>query len=477
VAFLALLTVVALRRPWVGDFGLHAAVIERLRANLIHPGNPQIDAEVESPYFSPYMVILALVAKVTGLSGATVLTLAAPFTGALLLYGLGRFVRLFTTSPWAPVLALPAVLLLWGPNVTAFSGFLALRGLPLLTPYPSTVAMALMLLCWVATKTALDKPTVLRWLAVGALGVVIVLIHPFTAVETALGVVAFIVSAIPALRRPHVIGIVAAGALAGIVAVTWPYFSVFDFLAQATDLDAIHRSLYTDIWGHYGFGLVLGLPAVAFRLRRSRLDPLGWLAILAGVVVAYGGASGHYAWGRVWPVLMLAVQISLALELLRAHRPALRGVWAVATVVACAAGIAFQYGNLLLALPADRLTGQVRLAHNVVAANPYRWADHHLTSGEIMAVADQNAARILLRDGVRFVVPPWPEPLLEDTALRVSDQKAMLDAATPEAQRKQLFASYHVNWVLDVNGRAKFLDQDAKEILNGPGRQRLLRIG
>jgi hypothetical protein len=110
------------------------------------------------------MVILALVAKVMGLSGATVLTLAAPFTGALLLYALGRFVRLFTDSPWAPVLALPAVLLLWGPNVTAFSGFLALRGLPLLTPYPSTVAMALMLLCWVATKTAIDsRPCCAGW--------------------------------------------------------------------------------------------------------------------------------------------------------------------------------------------------------------------------------------------------------------------------------------------------------------------------
>lgn len=112
----------------------------------------------------------------------------------------------------------------------------------------------------------------------------------------------------------------------------------------------------------------------------------------------------------------------------------------------------------------------------MAAANPYRWADRHLTSGETLAVADQNAARILLRDGVRFVVPPWPEPLLKDTDRRVADQKAMLDAATPEPQRQQLFANYHVNWVLDVTGRAKFLDQDAKEILRGPGKQRLLRI-
>ena len=475
--FVVLLTVIALRRPWAGDFGLHAAVIERLREDLLHPGNPQVDADVQSPYFSPYMVVLALVARLTGVSGVTVLTVAAPFCAALLLYALGRFVRLFTDNRWAPVFVLAAALLLWGSKVPAFSGFLTLSGLPLMTPYPSTIAMALMLLCWVVAASALHTPTLPRWLSVGALGASVVLVHPFTAVETVLGVVAFVVSAIPNLRRPHLVGMLAGGALAAVVVVAWPYFSIFGFLAQATDMDAIHGSLYTDFSLRYGFGLVLGLPAVALRLRRSPLDPLGWLSLLAGAAVLYGGVTGHYAWGRVWPVLMLSLQTALVLELLRARKPAsLRAGWAVAIAAGCAAGILFQYGNLLLVLPPEQLSRHARQVHHVVPADRYQWAGRHLTSREIVAVANQRAARMLLRDGVRFVVPPWPEPSLDDIPRRTADQKAMLDVGTPGPQRRRLFTSYRVDWVLDVAGKATWLDQYAREILPGPGHQRLLRI-
>jgi hypothetical protein len=478
ILVLVLLTLIALRRPWVGDFGLHAAVIERLREDLLDPGNPQVDAEVPSPYFSPYMLVLALAARAMGISGQTALTLAAPFCAVLLLYALWRFVRVFTESRWAPVVALATVLLLWGPHVTAFSGFLALRGLPLITPYPSTLATALMLLCWVIAWTAVEQPTLPRWLSVGLLGGLIVLVHPFTAVGTLLGAVAFIAAATPRLGRAHLVGILVAATLAAAVALAWPYFSVVKIFTEASDLDPIHTALYADIRGWYGFGLALGLPSIALRLRRSPLDPLVLLSALAGAVVLYGGLSGHYAWGRVWPVLMLTLQVAVAVELTRAWKADFRRVaLAVVTAIACAAGVIFQYGNLMLVLPPNRLSQHMRQIHHVVPANGYGWAERHLSSGETAVVSDQSVARILLRDGVRFVVPPWPEPLLNDGPRRVDDQRAMLDARTPEPRRHELFANYGVDWVLDSTGHARWLDQYALEIVHGPAMQRLLRIG
>jgi hypothetical protein len=282
---------------------------------------------------------------------------------------------------------------------------------------------------------------------------------------------------VPRLNRAHLLGMLAGGMLAAILALAWPYYSVVQTLTEVEDLDKIHAVLYADIWGWYGLGLAIGLPAVALRLRRSPLDPFALLCAMAGAVVLYGGISGHYAWGRTWPVLMLTVQIALAVELTRvATAIPLRVAWAVVAAVGCAVGAVFQYGNLLLVLPPQQLTAEVREAHHVAAANPYGWAEQHLASGEVVVVTNQRAARILLRDGVRFVVPPWPEPLLHDIPMRMADQNAMLDARTSESERKRLFAKYRIDWVLDLTGRFRWLDRYALEVVHGPDKQRLIRI-
>src|ERR1044072_5183774 len=60
VVVLLLLRVV--RLPWAGDLGMHAAVLERLHADPQHPGNPLVDADTPSPYYSPWMAALWLAA-------------------------------------------------------------------------------------------------------------------------------------------------------------------------------------------------------------------------------------------------------------------------------------------------------------------------------------------------------------------------------------------------------------------------------
>src|ERR1700739_3615988 len=72
-----LLLLVIVRLPWAGDLGMHAATIQRLSHHLWHPGNPLVDADTPSPYYSPWMLVLGAVAKVSGLSVFVVLRFAA----------------------------------------------------------------------------------------------------------------------------------------------------------------------------------------------------------------------------------------------------------------------------------------------------------------------------------------------------------------------------------------------------------------
>ncbi|WP_375733594.1 hypothetical protein [Polymorphospora lycopeni] len=510
---LAVLFAVALvvRQPWGADFGLHAAVVGRLRDDLWHPADPMVEAAAPSPYFTPYPLLLAVIAKVTGLGPATVVSAAAPVNLALLLYGLWRFVRVFTANRWAPVLALLFVPLLWGPAVPQWGGFPALRGLVLILPYPSTLAFGLMLLCWVAVAGALRTPSWSRWLGAGLLGGLVILIHPFTAVNTAIGVVALVAGRAIWLVRARPLGVLVGAAAALLPVFGWPYFRVTAIASSASDLNAIHETLYLDVAGRYGLAFLVGVPALVLRLRRDRLDPLVLLCGLSGAVVLAGWLTGAYALGRVWPVLLLGLQVAAAVELATAvatafgrrpvagqppgdavkvgtgsggpapRRPGngarlLAGLWATVAAVACLAGFATQYGNLLLVLPADQLSAPRRAAHGVTNRPDLGWVGRAVEPGAVVLTGNVSVGRALLAYEIRSVAPPWPDPLLDDEERRRAEQAELVDPETPEPRRRELLVAYGVDWIFDPDGSYGWADGYASAVAEGPGGSRLLKV-
>src|SRR5205814_7905506 len=123
----------------------------------------------------------------------------------------------------------------------------------------------------------------------------------------------------------------------------------------------------------------VGRPALWLRWRRSRLDPLVLLFVSAAVVVAIGGLTGRYALGRAWPAVLLAAQVALGIELSGPLPGKVRRIWLPATVLACAAGLAVQGGNLLYLVPRAMLTpGVRRAAHMYVAWPDYSWLARHV---------------------------------------------------------------------------------------------------
>jgi hypothetical protein len=477
--------VLAARQPWGGDFGLHAAVVARLRDDLVHPGDPMVEATAPSPYVTPYPVLLALVARTTGWSAAAVVSAAAPFNLALLLYALRRYVGLFAASRWAPVLALAFVALLWGPDAPRWSGFPDVASLPLVLPYPSTLALALALLCWSVLGLAIKAPSAVRWAAAGALGAAVVLVHPFTAVCAALGALALLAGA---LGRRTVAGAAAAAVLAALLAAAWPYFRLTDLAGAVGELDAIHAPLYDQPLRAYGIAALVGAPALALRARRSVVDPLVLLFVLAGTVVAVGWLSGAYALGRAWPVALLALQVAAAVELVSAVRTvpwpvggwaarvwAVR-LWASVAAAGCLLSLSALFGNLLLVLPHGVVSAAQRRGVQVDTGPNVEWVADRLGPGDVLLTGDVPASRVLLAHGVRFVAAPWPDPLLPDESRRRADLAVLLAPGTPAERRRALLDRYDVRWVLDTDGTARWADRLAREVVDGPGPARLVRI-
>jgi alpha-1,6-mannosyltransferase len=480
----------AVRRPWSGDLGMHAATVERLRTSLTDPGNPLVDEDTPSPYYSPYTVLLALIARTFGWSALTTLAVIGPVNLALLLWGLRCFVRTLTGRRAAPVLAVVFLLLLWGLKPRVWSGFFSFWALPLVMGFPSTAALALTLLFWAALTRTLDRPpSWWRYLLLGLLASVIALTHQFTFGIAALGAIALVLSRARRLPLIAWAWLALAAAEAVVLLLVWPYYSFFALFGVA-ELDAIHRPLYDRPWLFYGLAVV-ALPALWLRARRRRLDPLVLLFAMATLVVAVGWFTRRYEFGRIWPGVLLAAQLALAVELAEAlpnrstspdgavDRPRtgrLVRAWLVVTALACLAGLAAQAGNLLYLLPGSMVSPRLRSATRMYLNWPdYSWITRYVHPGDVVLTNDYFGILSVPGYGARTVAPGWPDPMLPDEATRWHAVSTMINPNTAPATRRELLDRYHVRWVLEIPG-SWTIDAGRKPVAVGPRGQRLYSV-
>ncbi|WP_051853039.1 hypothetical protein [Streptomyces aureocirculatus] len=483
VAVLLLLAVVV-RLPWAGDLGIHAATLERLRHDPLHPGDPLVDADVPSPYYSPWTVLLGCLAKATGLGVFAVLRFAALAGLALLLTGIRRFVRTLTPHRAAVPLALLCVLFLWGPSLFAWSGFLGLNSLALTVSYPSTFALGLAFHLWACLREALRADTAgpAVFLALGALWAVVLLTHQFTGVVASLGALALLLGARPWPRRATLLRLGAGLALGLALLAAWPYYPFFDLFGAGGGLEEIHRALYRDLPARFGLALV-GVAALALRFRRDRRDPLVLFFALGALVFAAGGLSGHYSWGRVLPAALLPAQIAAGVEAaglaaVRGGRVgrALAAASAGTLTLALAVGAWTQAGTLGYVLPRAALPAAVAAKYRPPWPG-HRWITPHVRYGDVV-LAKTFPARRLPAYGAYTVAPGYPDFFLPDEDARAAAVRRYFAPKTPRAGRLEVLRRYGVRWVVAYrsDGGLPGSDPALRKVATGPRGQVLYEV-
>jgi alpha-1,6-mannosyltransferase len=474
VSVAVLLLALAVRLPWNGDLGLHAAVIERLRANLLHPGNPMVDAAIESPYYSPWTVLQALVAKATGLGTFTVLRLAALTNVALLLSGIWRFTRVLSTHRAAPPVALLCLTLLWGPPLFAWSGLLELGSLAIAISYPSTFIVALAFHFWASLHKALRRPA--SWPAftmLGALWGVMLLVHQFSGMIATFGAVAVVVAARPGreiwLR-------VAAGILAGtVVALTWPYYSLLALLGNSS-LDPWSAALYENLPSR----LVLMLPGVValwFRFMKDRRDPLVIFFVLGAATVGYGWLFAHWSWGRALPAVLIPAQLAIALTVVAVRKRAVRETLCGLLVIAFAFGAWTQSTALGYVVAPEHLPAALR-EKAWPSWQGYAWTRRWVGYGETV-MTSQAIAFQLPAHGAYTVAPAFPDPFLNDSQARWDATNLYFSPISSRNERLAALHRYHVSWVLQQPGQQgglSPLDPALSKTATGPGGEVLYHV-
>ncbi|MFJ3651193.1 hypothetical protein [Streptomyces murinus] len=469
VLVVALLLAVIVRLPWIGDLGMHAATIQRLGHSLLHPGNPLVDADTPSPYYSPWMLLLGALAKVSGLSVFVVLRIGALVGLTLLVTGIWRYVRTLSAQRAAPALALLSLVLLWGTAVLNWSGFIGLHSLALTISYPSVFALGLSFHFWAwLTRALRERASWGRWLALGLLWALILLCHQFTGVVATLGALAMVLSARPGRQVWLRLG---AGLVLGAVLLwVWPYYDFFSLFSAGADLEAIHKSLYQHLFARFGL-VLLGVVALVPRLRRDRWDALALFFALGALVVAAGGLTGHYSWGRAMPAALIPAQLAAALEAVSAGRRAVRAGWACVLGLALAVGFWGQAGTIGYATGRPALPSVLADKYETPWSG-YHWITPWVRYGDVV-MARTIAARQIPAYGGYTVAPGYPDVFLRDSARRSAAVDRFFAAGTSAAERRGILREYGVRWVV---ASADLAGPGLRKVTTGPGEQVLYRV-
>ncbi|RII19854.1 hypothetical protein DSC45_07575 [Streptomyces sp. YIM 130001] len=436
----------AWRVPVCCDFGQHAAVVNRLVADLWSPAQPTADVPgAGSPYYSPYAVLQAVVARLTGLDGWQVVKLTGPVNLLVLLTGLGRFVKALTPRPWAPVLALAFLVLLWGTRTAWWSGFLGLMPLTGHLPFPSTFAVGLAFWVWALTaRLAASGGRPASYVLLGVLGALVLLVHPIGSVGAMAGVAALVAGRQRGWHARVVARWVLAGATAVLLAALWPYFSVFSLVGDGS-ADPVHERLYTGFAERYWLSLI-GLPALWLRWRRDRRDPLVLMFALDCLIVGYGYLSGHFTYGRVLGAAVIPLQLALAVEL-AGPRPWARGrrVLAGAAASGALAGLLLVHAGAVVPRAVDPV------GFDQPPRWPsYAWAAERIGPGDVVLTDSYRASRSLPGFGPNLVAPVRPDASLPEPQRqrRLDAVRRYLDPGSTRAQRDGIVRRYDVRWVL-----------------------------
>ncbi|MFJ9869586.1 hypothetical protein [Streptomyces sp. NPDC101165] len=478
---LVLMLLVIVRLPWAGDLGMHAATVQRLRHSLLNPGNPLVDVDTPSPYYSPWMLLLGCLARITSLSVFDVLRIGAVIGFGLLTTGVWRYVRTLSAHRAAPALAILSLVFLWGPALFNWSGFLGLNSLALTVSYPSVLALGLSFHFWAWLTRALRSETRWAvWLGLGLLWGLILLCHQFTGVVASLGALAMVIAARPG--RAVLLRLGAALVLGMVLLWLWPYYDFFSLFSAGADLEAIHRPLYDHLAGRFGL-VLLGVVALGLRWRRDRWDPLVLFFTLGVLVFAAGGLTGHYSWGRALPAVLIPAQLAAALEVVSAGKRAMgvpprersrtwgRVGWACALGAALAVGAWAQAGTLGYVVGRDALPGAVAAKYRTPWVG-YQWITPWVKYGDVV-MARTFPSRQIPAYGPYTVAPGYPDVFLPDAGRRDAAVTRYFAAGTPGDARRAIVREYGVRWVVGGKGVA---EPWLRQVATGPGGQVLYQV-
>jgi hypothetical protein len=458
-AALVLCGVQAAHGFWVGDLFPHAAAVRELAVHPFRPSHPMFALDVPHAFFSPYHLLVAVSSRLSGVPAISAMAVFGLINVAFLCYAVRRFIARIAPGEQrnAVPLALLFILFVWGTEPWIWSGFVHWQVLPWVAPYPSTLVVALTFFTLSVQVERIGGSR--RRAAVIGLTALCFLIHPVTAaVLVACSAVLVACRVTPGSRVREGVMLLLCVAAGFVLALAWPYFSLWSLLTggDGGDWNAQSAELYVDPFRRM-WPIVLWSPLMARRLWRDSRDPLTWLTLTTLAIYLSGAVIGKPGLGRFasWTVMWAHITAAVELATLRWH-------WRGAPL-APAAGLVLALGFAAHDL---RPLGYAR------AQGPFLWqllsaVSPPIGNSEVVLVDVPTGEQLVAITG-RIVASYTAQFWVPDHGARKLDVALFFGPETTELTRRAIIRRYHARWLL--------LNQDNLG-LTRPELNRLIALG
>ena len=271
-------------RLWseMGDGWEHAASVRELSSNLRNPSNPFLAAEGNTtPRFTLYILLLALLKKISGLPVIDLMELAGLCNLLLLVTGIYVFIKAYARNSYQPFFTLITLLLFWGQG-WLYSGEYSLRFLTSSLFHPSIFAFSISFWGWYFFLTFKEGKTGAGLVMTALISVMVTSAHPLTA--SFYFIVMFLLNFHQKKEITpgfYLIGL--SFMLSLLLMLFWPYFSIIEAFKKGAMSGGWYPTanyFYSGIISGAGMSL-LGIPVAAYYLIRRK-----HLCIIAGLIIS-----------------------------------------------------------------------------------------------------------------------------------------------------------------------------------------------
>jgi hypothetical protein len=427
-----------IRTDWSLDAWQHAAAILELSRHPLDPGHPAVAASVGHPDLSPYSFVWGLVHRVTGADVLSVMVVAGLANLVMIWVGLWMVASRLTRSRFAPALAVPAVLLVWGYEPWRWSGYPSLNSIGFGLPYPSFASFGAYLIAVAVFLDWLRNPCWTRAAVVAALGAGITLTHPITGAALAMSAVILLVEAGIRGRGPNraaLAQLAVPAVVAAMLVIAWPFYSIVSLFDHAGAYSGANTRVLESIVPRAGLALAC-LPVVVIMARQRRDWRLAALATAPLLFVAAGVVLDDPGLGRFLPFGLLPIQLAVADAVAGAFQPSASRRRARLALGACLAavglaGIAAAGPHMV---PDPLLPEPLRDDRRLETMRDDVRAVRGLRAGMVVIAPEDEVAWPVLASGAKLVAPPYGAPEVGDNDAR---RAAVADFLAASAARKR----------------------------------------
>ncbi len=222
---------------WTSDAWEHHRALRALVRDLRHPGNPTYALDMPSVRYSPYLIIQAVLVRMTGVDPYRMLTAAAVVNTVLLVLGVWCLLRVFKEQRSAAAVLVAVVGLYW--VAPGYANSLALADLPPMQVNPSAWSFALAIWSWAIFKWSIERGGLAFWVypLLTVLLAISILDHGMTGLFAVLGIGGIAATRPAPERWGLILGAVLMGGAAIGMGVLWPWFSLIDAIRWKGDRD------------------------------------------------------------------------------------------------------------------------------------------------------------------------------------------------------------------------------------------------